>query len=90
MLNKTYFINSTINQLSCIALDPAGPLFYQFGADHIDMKSAAQVDVIHTDGGFFGALRATGTADFFANGGNRPQPGCPLISLTNPLSSDSN
>ncbi|XP_014207069.1 pancreatic triacylglycerol lipase isoform X2 [Copidosoma floridanum] len=65
-------------------LDPANPLFYHFGADHISEKSARQVDIIHTDGGLYGAFERTGRTDFFPNGGGRPQPGCHLIGL--PLS----
>lgn len=34
------------------------------------------VDVIHTDKTHYGAPRATGTADFWPNGGEN-QPGCP-------------
>ncbi|XP_014232599.1 lipase member H-like [Trichogramma pretiosum] len=60
-------------------LDPANPMFYQFGAEHINEKSGRQVDVVHTDGGVYGALPSTGSVDFFANGGYRPQPGCPTF-----------
>jgi hypothetical protein len=34
------------------------------------------VDVIHTDGGFYGFYGHTGTASFYPNGGSRFQPGC--------------
>ena len=66
-----------------IALDPAAPLFYQFGAQHINATSAKQVDVLHTDGGllFYGAFEPTGTVDFYANGGNGLQPGCPIFTI---------
>ncbi|XP_043278158.1 lipoprotein lipase-like isoform X2 [Venturia canescens] len=65
-------------------LDPAKPGFYHRGAEHIDAKSARFVDIVHTDAGVYGASTATGTVDFFANGGARPQPGCPV--LGSPLS----
>lgn len=58
------------------ALDPAMPLFYDGNTEHITSKSARQVVVIHTDGGNLGALADTGSIDFYANGGIRPQPGC--------------
>ncbi|XP_023288767.1 pancreatic triacylglycerol lipase-like, partial [Orussus abietinus] len=65
-------------------LDPAYPGFYQLDAEHLERNDARFVDVIHTDGGVYGVLQSTGTADFFANGGKRPQPGCALIGI--PLS----
>lgn len=65
------------------ALDPASPLFYQFNAEHISSNSARQVDVIHTDGGGYGAFPKTGTSDFYPNGGLRPQPGCTSKNLFN-------
>lgn len=34
------------------------------------------MDVIHTDGGFFGFPYSIGHADFFPNGGIAVQPGC--------------
>ncbi|OXU24282.1 hypothetical protein TSAR_000477 [Trichomalopsis sarcophagae] len=65
-------------------LDPANPLFYQFGAEHVDERSGQQVDIVHTDGGIYGAYEPTGSVDFYANGGIRPQPGCFLFGV--PLS----
>ncbi|KAH0539274.1 hypothetical protein KQX54_003442 [Cotesia glomerata] len=62
-------------------LDPAGPGFYLPTAEHINDKSAKFVDILHTDGGFYGALENTGTVDFFANGGKRAQPGCPFLGV---------
>ncbi|XP_008552895.1 lipase member I isoform X1 [Microplitis demolitor] len=62
-------------------LDPASPGFYYARAEHINNKSARFVDILHTDGGFYGALDNTGTADFFPNGGKRPQPGCPILGI---------
>ncbi|KAF7993895.1 hypothetical protein HCN44_011164 [Aphidius gifuensis] len=57
-------------------LDPALPGFYHTGFGHIDKDSARFVDIIHTDGGHYGVMSDTGTVDFYANGGHRPQPGC--------------
>ncbi|XP_011314500.1 lipase member H-A-like [Fopius arisanus] len=62
-------------------LDPANPGFYFTGSKHIDANSARFVDILHTDGGFYGALEDTGTVDFYANGGSRPQPGCPFLGV---------
>ncbi|XP_067213244.1 lipase member H-B-like isoform X2 [Linepithema humile] len=59
-------------------LDPANPMFYPFGC-YLTAADAAWVDVIHTDRGIYGITTAMGTADFYANGGVRPQPGCKLI-----------
>ncbi|XP_018580014.1 phospholipase A1-like [Anoplophora glabripennis] len=64
-----------------IALDPAGPLFVQRPYDkRLNKHDAEVVEVIHTDGGTFGFEDATGTIDFFPNGGNS-QPGCMKIDL---------
>ncbi|XP_018367591.1 PREDICTED: phospholipase A1 member A-like [Trachymyrmex cornetzi] len=57
-------------------LDPAGPL-YNFLQPHLSLFDARFVDIIHTDYGFYGIARITGTVDFFPNGGQRIQPGCP-------------
>ncbi|XP_058789935.1 lipase member H-B-like [Phymastichus coffea] len=76
------YLNFTISRVT--GLDPANPLFYQFNTDHINEKSGQLVDIIHTDGGFYGAYPPTGSLDFFANGGSRPQPGCQLFGV--PLS----
>ncbi|XP_015113488.1 lipase member H-B [Diachasma alloeum] len=62
-------------------LDPANPGFYYTGAKHIDANSARFVDIIHTDGGFYGAREDTGTVDFYPNGGSRPQPGCNFLGV---------
>ncbi|XP_034669537.1 inactive pancreatic lipase-related protein 1 [Drosophila subobscura] len=58
------------------ALDPAFPLYYPLGA-HLTANDAEFVDVIHTDAWLYGAPTSTGTADFWPNGGNSLQPGCP-------------
>ena len=68
-------------KLLSAGLDPANPLFYQLGAEHIDEKSGRLVDIVHTDGGVYGAYGRTGSVDFFANGGSRPQPGCNLLGV---------
>ncbi|XP_072746703.1 pancreatic lipase-related protein 2-like isoform X2 [Anoplolepis gracilipes] len=57
-------------------LDPAGPLF-NFFEPHLTFSDARFVDIIHTDYGFYGIAKSTGTVDFFPNGGQRVQPGCP-------------
>ncbi|XP_043267321.1 lipase member H-like [Venturia canescens] len=57
-------------------LDPAGPLFNFIGR-HLSYADAQFVDIIHTDAGFYGITRITGTVDFFPNKGRRIQPGCP-------------
>lgn len=62
-------------------LDPAYPLWYDDGPNvPISKSDAAFVDIIHTDAGVTGALRSTGTIDFWPNGGVRAQPGCPVDS----------
>ncbi|CAO1411079.1 unnamed protein product [Diamesa hyperborea] len=65
-------------------LDPALPLFYPkvfFFPTAISADDAVFVDVIHTDAGSLGAPNATGTVDFWPNGGLE-QPGC--INSTEP------
>lgn len=83
----TGFVGKKVYKLSgqklprIIALDPAGPLFIQRPDDKRLNKNDAQVvHVIHSDGGTFGFKDATGTIDFFPNGGNS-QPGCKRIDL---------
>jgi hypothetical protein len=39
------------------------------------------VDIIHTDSGFYGTAKISGTVDFFPNNGIRVQPGCPLRAI---------
>ncbi|XP_037903872.1 lipase member H-B-like isoform X2 [Hermetia illucens] len=57
-------------------LDPAYPGFYGEEIQGLSSADAEFVDIIHTDGGFLGVPGSIGTADFFPNGGNAPQPGC--------------
>ncbi|KAH0539273.1 hypothetical protein KQX54_003434 [Cotesia glomerata] len=59
-------------------LDPAGPGYDESSkALNLNYNNAIFVDIIHTDMGFFGTTKPNGTSDYFANGGERPQPGCP-------------
>lgn len=60
------------------ALDPAGPDFFaiRIKTEHITKNDAEFVDVVHTDAGFYGYPKSTGTADFWPNGGHRFQPEC--------------
>lgn len=58
-------------------MDPAGP-FFNLLEPRLSYTDARFVDIIHTDYGFFGIAVATGTVDFFPNGGRRLQFGCPL------------
>ncbi|XP_011873876.1 PREDICTED: lipase member H-A-like isoform X2 [Vollenhovia emeryi] len=67
------------------ALDPANSIFY-FPGCYLTRNDATWVDVIHTDMGGYGTLKSTGTADYYVNGGTRPQPGCKFLSP--PLSND--
>jgi len=64
-------------------LDPANSLFYPFGC-YLTPTDAAWIDIIHTDMGGYGTPTRIGTAEYYVNGGTRPQPGCRLIGL--PLS----
>lgn len=49
----------------------------------MSVNDADFVDVIHTDGGGYGAPSRSGHADFWPNEGRAKQPGC--ISATIPL-----
>ncbi|KAJ0172027.1 hypothetical protein K1T71_012000 [Dendrolimus kikuchii] len=65
-------------------LDPAYPGFYPpILGTPLTSKDAKFVDIIHTDGGGYGAPTRTGHADFWPNGGQAKQPGC--LSATVPL-----
>ncbi|XP_026331599.1 pancreatic lipase-related protein 3-like [Hyposmocoma kahamanoa] len=65
-------------------LDPAYPGFYPaILASPMSVHDADFVDVIHTDGGGYGAPSRAGHADFWPNEGRAKQPGC--ISATIPL-----
>nr|XP_034835713.1 pancreatic triacylglycerol lipase-like [Maniola hyperantus] len=66
------------------ALDAAHPGFYPpIQTVPINSKDADFVDVIHTDGGWFGASASIGHADFWPNDGMAKQPGC--LPFTLPL-----
>ncbi|KAG5878265.1 hypothetical protein JTB14_026701 [Gonioctena quinquepunctata] len=61
-------------------LDPAGPLYTEVSTENrLDPTDAEFVDVIHTNGGFFGYKDPCGHVDFFPNGGGPLQPGCSLV-----------
>lgn len=59
-------------------LDPAGPLFSLNSTVFLTKKDAEFVDIIHTDGGFYGMSVAFATADFYPNDGVRAQSGCSI------------
>lgn len=71
----------TLPRITC--LDPAGPLWYGLNifAAPVNRRDALLVDIIHTDSGRFGAPVATGTVDFWPNGGVGIQPGCSRFAL---------
>lgn len=57
-------------------LDPAGPGFEIQSQDgRISSLSGDFVEIVHTDGGVLGMVRAIGHLDFYPNGGSS-QPGC--------------
>ena len=63
-------------------LDPARLFFITVRTSfRLDKSDAQYVDVIHTNAGIQGTIRASGNTDFWPNGGSI-QPGCPLSDLT--------
>ncbi|XP_045779397.1 pancreatic triacylglycerol lipase-like [Maniola jurtina] len=65
-------------------LDAAYPGFYPpIQTVPINPEDADFVDVIHTDGGWFGASTSIGHVDFWPNDGTAKQPGC--LPFTLPL-----
>ena len=63
-------------------LDPARLFFITVRTSfRLDKSDAQYVDVIHTNAGIKGTIRASGHTDFWPNGGSI-QPGCPLSDLT--------
>ena len=63
-------------------LDPASLFFITVSTSfRLDKSDAQYVDVIHTNAGIQGTIRASGHTDFWPNGGSI-QPGCPLSDLT--------
>lgn len=64
-------------------MDPANPSFYPSGC-YLTSEDATWIDIIHMDMGGYGSSAGMGTAEYYANGGTRPQPGCKLGSI--PLS----
>lgn len=82
-----HIINFTGQQVGRITgLDPAGPLFEEYGV-YLNKEHARFVDIIHTSAGRsvhkgnLGITISSGHADFFPSGGIR-QPGCELHSST--------
>lgn len=63
-----------------LGLDAANPIFYPFGC-YLTPKDATWIDVIHTDMGGYGAKQSLGTAEYYANSGARPQPGCKFLGI---------
>ncbi|CAD7079407.1 unnamed protein product [Hermetia illucens] len=59
------------------ALDPSFTGFYGPFTSHITKDDAQFVDIIHTDAYLYGFPENAGTVDFWPNGGNSVQPGCP-------------
>ena len=63
-------------------LDPASLFFITVPTSfRLDKSDAQYVDVIHTNAGIQGTIRASGHTDFWPNGGGI-QPGCPVSDLT--------
>ncbi|XP_045454764.1 pancreatic triacylglycerol lipase-like [Melitaea cinxia] len=59
-------------------LDPASLGFYlPLSAAPLNSGDASFVDIIHTDGGKYGTPFSLGHVDFWPNGGQAIQPGCP-------------
>lgn len=53
-----------------IGLDPASQLFHCDDPEtRLSSEDASYVEVVHTNGAFFGFRRPIGTADFYVNGG---------------------
>lgn len=52
-------------------------MFYPHGC-YLKSSDAEWIDIIHTDMGGFGTSQSLGTAEYNANMGTRPQPGCPV------------
>lgn len=75
-----YIINATRQKVKrIVGMDPAGPSFEFADSSKSLAKTDAQgVSVLHTDAKVFGIFRASGSIDFYFNGGHSIQPGCPL------------
>ncbi|KAF5296940.1 hypothetical protein FQR65_LT10091 [Abscondita terminalis] len=68
------YTNQKIGKIT--GLDPAGPLFADAPIERrLDSSDANNVQVIHTNGNFFGYFDQCGHIDFFVNCGS-VQPGC--------------
>ncbi|XP_065341099.1 phospholipase A1 VesT1.02-like isoform X1 [Cloeon dipterum] len=65
------FVDTKLEKI--IALDPARPLLAnRWDSDKLDPKDAKQVQVVHTNAGFYGQTGWTGTIDFCVNNGAQP------------------
>ncbi|KAK9512828.1 hypothetical protein O3M35_001158 [Rhynocoris fuscipes] len=72
-------IGSQIHRI--IAFDPALPLFANSSPKYrLDATDAYIVEVVHTCAGILGFNEPIGLRDFWANGGDHPQPGCGQLS----------
>ncbi|KAJ6636193.1 Endothelial lipase [Pseudolycoriella hygida] len=60
-------------------LDPALPFYGNNMHAELNKNDAKFVDIIHTDAGVYGINRSVGHADFYPNGGRRPQPACGAV-----------
>jgi phospholipase A1 protein A len=84
---RQYTQSSKRKAPSIIALDPAGPGFYNYTNNYAAINSplnkddAKTVHVIHTDTLHFGAPAKVGTVDFYPDGGFNQQ-GCPTYYST--------
>jgi len=57
--------------------DPASVMYYCNGKYvELNKNDCKFVDIIHSDKGMTGGATSSGHADFYPNGGSRPQPGC--------------
>ena len=61
-----------LTSLVLAGLDPADP----FIEGSISKDDAAFVDIIHSDGGFYGREGVMGHVDFYPNNGVHPQKNC--------------
>ncbi|XP_076648060.1 uncharacterized protein LOC143356342 [Halictus rubicundus] len=77
--------NMSFQVQELIGLDAAGPLYDDGTLPSLSASDAACVKCIHTDGGGYGTANTCGHQDFYPNGGERFQPGCPIVSVTDIL-----
>lgn len=72
--------NTFVGRRRITGLDPCNLDFPPKYSQHLSEKDAKFVDIIHTAMGVRGST-ATGTADFYPNGGAATQPGCDFVAL---------